>query len=75
MTKRELVGDVSVIKECRDQYRLTLICREVIGSSSHGRTGNGYAEPEKAKECEELHLRELIPKRLKWVFYFWEASK
>jgi hypothetical protein len=35
---------------------LTLICREVAGSSNHGRTGNGYAEPEEAKECKEFHL-------------------
>lgn len=36
---------------------LTLIPRKAVGSSHYGGAGNGYAEPKKAKECEELHLR------------------
>lgn len=65
MMKRELVVDVSISEtrtlsfweQCRAQDMLTLIPRKVAGSTDYGGTGNGDAEPEKAKECEELHLR------------------
>jgi hypothetical protein len=57
IAKRELVVRCErETKQYRAQYLLTLICREAAGGCNHGRTGDGYAGPEKAKECEELHL-------------------